>query len=146
MRKRVNLWQKRHEAHANRVLAVLAAVIVSACLIGAIAVPVAHAYESNRCDPTFWGHDVRNSYVYPNTTPECDGGIWVVTTPREAMPEDAYGFNCYMDGDGICGALEVLDDNCLTDLDDGYTMCATGDVYYRDAAGGKLWPVKRDPR
>lgn len=133
------------EAVARRVLVVVVAAIVGIAVLGGITATVAESYAANHCDGTPPTGHVRNAIVYPDTAPTCQNGSWTVTTPRDKMPEDAYGFNCFFDGDGICGPLEPAVKNCLTDPADGYTMCQDGRVFYLDAAGGKLWPVTRDP-
>lgn len=137
-----------YEARARVVLKVLAVTIVVGAALAALIGHVAESYESNKCTPAAWwpSDPIRNSTVYANTRPTCDDGVWTVTTPRDDMPEDAYGWNCFKDGNGVCGPLEVLDPTCMTDPTDGYTMCPNGDVYYRDTSGVKLWPVERNPK
>ena len=61
--------------------------------------------------------------------------IPTVTDPD--LNEDEHGWNCYIDGNGYCGDLAPTSPGCLTNTDDGYTMCANGVVYYLNADGSK---------
>ena len=142
---RLEVALRPHEHHARRLLAVIAAGITILVAVLAIAVPVFHKLDQRQCVAASWPSSIRNSTITAETMPTCQNGTWAVTVTRDNMPEDAYGFNCYMDGNGICGPLEPTDRNCVTRTDDGYTMCVDGRVYYRDAAGGKLYPILRDP-
>ena len=143
--RRVVVTLKPHEHHARRLLAIIACGITVMVAVFAVLVPIFRHVDAKVCDAAIWPETIRNSTVYPQTRPSCGHGTWTVTTTRQDIPEDAYGWNCFLDGNGVCGPLETLDRDCLTDPDDGYTMCPDGRVYYRDAAGGKLWPVTRDP-
>lgn len=115
-------------------------VLAGAIAMAGITVPVAESAERHACEDIGPGRIV-NSVVYPGNVPTCDDGRLILNTPRADLVEDAYGWNCYLDGDGICGPLPPSDKGCLTDPDDGYTMCWDGRTYYRNASGTKLSPV-----
>jgi hypothetical protein len=71
------------------------------------------------------------SIVYPNLTPRCEGHVWVIRTSGH-VPEDAYGWNCYLDGNGDCGTAGASDaDGCVTFSTDHYTMCPDGRAYLK---------------
>lgn len=68
------------------------------------------------------------SIVYPEYAPKCRGYVW--TLAASDLPEDAYGWNCWIDGNGDCGdAGTETADGCLSFSADRYTMCRDGRVY-----------------
>lgn len=88
------------------------------------------------------------SIAYDYAAPVCVDGELQVTAPQ--IVEDAYGFNCYRDGNLTCGDnLARYDAGCVTDRRDGYTMCRDGLVYLRTVKSGKVtrsYVVRRVPR
>jgi hypothetical protein len=105
---------------------------------------IADSYAAHRCDDPPAGL-VRNHYV--SERPTCDHGTWKIVA--SSLRPTEYGWNCYYDGDGVCGdeaaAYADVIDFCRTREDDGYTMCQDGRVFYLDSTGARLWPVLRDP-
>lgn len=72
-----------------------------------------------------------SSNVYPEYAPRCEGHRWVLRAGPD-IPEDAYGFNCYTDGNRSCGLVTEPDaDGCVSFSRDGYTMCPDGRVYLK---------------
>lgn len=72
--------------------------------------------------------------------PHWDGTRYVVD--GDIGPE-VYGWNCYVDNGGDCGANVATAAGCVTDPN-GYTMCTDGRVYVLQVDGSKTDTVWRD--
>lgn len=84
-----------------------------------------------------------DAILYKNLTPRCEGHRWVLRT-RGHVPEDAYGWNCYTDGNGSCGSSGRADaDGCVSLTTDHYTMCPDGRVYVKDGLAHRAELVRR---
>lgn len=68
-----------------------------------------------------------DSVAYPEYAPTCRGYRWELKAGD--LPEDAYGWNCWIDGNRECGPNMPTADQCVTMPSDGYTMCRDGRVY-----------------
>lgn len=86
------------------------------------------------CVPAKWDAEAAGrsaSIVYPEYAPTCQGHLWTLRASN--LPEDAYGWNCWIDGNRDCGEMGSRSaDDCVTFSSDGYTMCADGRVYVKD--------------
>lgn len=97
-----------------------------------------HTYTirlTSKCTPKTWDIEAARkseSYVYRASIPKCEGYVWTLR-PTTELPEDAYGWNCWIDGNDDCGdAGRETADGCLSFSTDHYTMCRDGRVYLLD--------------
>ena len=75
-----------------------------------------------------------------DNAPHWDGTRYVVDGD---IGPDVYGWNCYVDNGGDCGANVMTAAGCVSDPV-GYTMCTDGRVYVLQADGSKTDTVWRD--
>lgn len=121
---------------AGAIVAAGAAILLAA---GPAAGPVPAPATVAGCAPIV---NYGDAYPYPDMRPTCHGGR--LELAGQDVPEDAYGWNCYSDGNGSCGTgLEATAPGCVTIPADGYTMCRDGRVYVLEAGRpvGIVWRV-----
>lgn len=98
--------------------------VVGVAALVAVSVSAIQGTQAPTCEPIT---DTGYSVTYADSRPVCTSAGWTVNAAD--LPEDAYGWNCWIDGNGGCGELVVTSAGCLTDSGDGYTMCRDGRVF-----------------